>query len=241
MRLYFWLLLGWFRIIIKIHQALLSLFILLLVSSSACLSQTLPFQSYTTKDGLPSNNITALFQDSRGFLWIGTNNGLSVYDGAAFTNYSTVDGLGNNFITDIAESRIKPGVIWIATIEGITKFDGGALTRFSLGASYHSNNLNAIAEDSRSILWCATVEGVYKMQNGRATPLANTSSTSLNTRLIALPDDRVFYCRDDSLFVIEPDSPFQTLSRLTWADLKSSPALPEAVTERFLPAPPAAQ
>lgn len=39
------------------------------------------FKNFTVKDGLSENVVTALFQDKYGFLWIGTNNGLNMYDG----------------------------------------------------------------------------------------------------------------------------------------------------------------
>ena len=96
---------------------------LLCLSGLLCLAnpvfcQTLPFHRYTTGDGLPSNHITTLFQDSRGYLWIGTDNGLSRYDGTEFKNFTTADGLSNLYITDIIESRKQPGTFWIGTIAG---------------------------------------------------------------------------------------------------------------------------
>lgn len=70
-------------------------------------AQILPFHSYTTRDGLLSNTITALYQDSRGFLWIGTNNGLSMYDGASFKNYTAANGLSNNWVTVFSAVRAR--------------------------------------------------------------------------------------------------------------------------------------
>ena len=43
---------------------------------------------YTTKDGLPNNSILSLHQDRKGFLWIGTFNGLCRYDGREFKTYT---------------------------------------------------------------------------------------------------------------------------------------------------------
>ncbi|MBC7866313.1 MAG: histidine kinase, partial [Gloeobacteraceae cyanobacterium ES-bin-316] len=55
-------------------------------------------------DGLVSNYIRRLFQDSKGFLWIATYEGLSRYDGHSFTNYSTANGLPHNMVNDFYES-----------------------------------------------------------------------------------------------------------------------------------------
>jgi ligand-binding sensor domain-containing protein len=54
-------------------------------------AQQYPLISYTTKDGLISNRVRKIYQDSSGRLFFLTYNGLSVYDAERFTNYSTED------------------------------------------------------------------------------------------------------------------------------------------------------
>ena len=55
--------------------------------------ETQIFQNYTVKDGLPGNYILAIKEGSDGNLWIGSNKGLSKFDGATFLNYSQTNGL----------------------------------------------------------------------------------------------------------------------------------------------------
>lgn len=81
---------------------------------------TYPYINYTTKDGLPSNETYCVFQDSRGFIWIGTDRGLVKFDGYEFETYTTLDGLNDNVILAINED-IK-GNIWYT-----------GLNNFSLG------------------------------------------------------------------------------------------------------------
>lgn len=76
-------------------------FLLITVPAAA---QQLIFKTYTEEDGLVSNPVRCIFQDSRGFIWLGTWQGLSKYDGRKFTNYTTVNGLSDNLINDIYES-----------------------------------------------------------------------------------------------------------------------------------------
>jgi len=57
------------------------------VSASRISAQRLPLKSYTVADGLPNNVINKIVRDSRGFLWFCTGEGLSRFDGYAFTNY----------------------------------------------------------------------------------------------------------------------------------------------------------
>lgn len=86
----------------------------------------LEFNSFSTADGLCSNNVTALFQDSRGLLWVGTDNGLNRYNGYQFeafqrTAEDTIGTLCDNYILEITEDH--KGDIWILTKKGFNKFD----------------------------------------------------------------------------------------------------------------------
>jgi len=58
-------------------------------------------KNYTSNDGLPSNNVYEVIQDNDGFIWIGTDAGLSKFDGYRFENYTLNDGLGDNEVLDI--------------------------------------------------------------------------------------------------------------------------------------------
>ncbi len=74
------------------------------------------FKNYTVNDGLVSNTIRRVHQDAKGFLWIGTMEGLSKYDGHTFTSYSTVNGLSHNMVNDFYEA--KDGRLYVALNNG---------------------------------------------------------------------------------------------------------------------------
>jgi ligand-binding sensor domain-containing protein len=80
-------------------------------------SQSIPesvnYINYTITDGLPSNETYDIFQDSKGYLWIGTDNGVVKYDGHTFKTYTTKDGLTDNTIFRIYEDY--KGRIWFIT------------------------------------------------------------------------------------------------------------------------------
>ena len=71
----------------------------------------------TTTDGLANNSICYIFQDSKGFIWMGTLNGLSRYDGNSFVTFRPEGGnkisLIDHRIRDLEED--KNGFLWIAT------------------------------------------------------------------------------------------------------------------------------
>ena len=61
--------------------------IILLITSMVLNSQSFNIKTYTTKEGLSHNNARAIVRDSTGFIWIGTWDGLSRFDGHEFKNY----------------------------------------------------------------------------------------------------------------------------------------------------------
>src|SRR2546423_7478780 len=81
--------------------------------SDELLSQRYPFINYTPLDGLVNNRVRSMYQDSKGRLYFLTSGGLSVYDGARFTNYTTADGLALEVVNDMLE--MSPDSFWIAT------------------------------------------------------------------------------------------------------------------------------
>jgi ligand-binding sensor domain-containing protein len=65
---------------------------------------------------LVQNALLCIHQDAKGYLWIGTAEGVSRFDGYRFTNYDVRDGLGHSFINTIVEDRQDR--LWIGTNGG---------------------------------------------------------------------------------------------------------------------------
>ena len=93
--------------------------------SSFAQKPSLYFERLTTQNGLSNNKVNCFIQDQRGFMWIGTNDGLNRYDGQYFTIFRKQPGnagLSGNIITDLLED--KNGILWIATSDGgLTRYD----------------------------------------------------------------------------------------------------------------------
>src|SRR5215211_6804492 len=89
-------------------------------------AQRYPFVHYTPKDGLVSARARQMFQDSKGRLYIATFGGLSIYDGARFTNYTMDNGLAANIVNDLAE--MGDDSVWVMlNVNKIQCFTGGKL------------------------------------------------------------------------------------------------------------------
>jgi len=94
--------------------------LLLLVTGSHLPAQNPYIRHFTTQDGLPSNMVYYLYQDSRKFLWMATDAGVSRYDGTTFTNFRKKDGLSSNEVIRIRED--SAGRIWFFNLNATMDF-----------------------------------------------------------------------------------------------------------------------
>lgn len=135
-------------------------------------SEQLPLRAYSASDGLAHDQINRIRQDSRGFLWLCTGDGLSRFDGYRFTNYGTHEGLSLARINDLLETRA--GVYWIATNGGgVDRFnpehggpnDNRLFTSYKFGSDQPSNRVNVLFEDHSGAVWAGTDAGLFRLTN----------------------------------------------------------------------------
>lgn len=107
----------------KFYCVLLQLIFLL--ASTYCKGQSYYFKHYQADDGLAHNSVSAILQDKKGLIWVGTRGGLNRFDGYTFKTYknekSKFGNIGNNVIICLAEDQ--KGMLWIGTGSGIFKYD----------------------------------------------------------------------------------------------------------------------
>jgi sensor histidine kinase YesM len=143
---------------------------LLLISSFSVNSQTTYLQHFSTKNGLPSNNCYYTLQDSKGYIWVSTDAGVSRFDGKVFENFSIDDGLPDNQILQLKQD--KSGKIWFLALNG-------QLSYFFNGKIYNESNdkllkllkFNAVIvsffEDSKGRIWFGTNKNILVMWDGK--------------------------------------------------------------------------
>lgn len=130
--------------------------------------QNIKFEHLDINSGLSQNHIMCILQDSRGFMWFGTRDGLNKYDGYKFTVYKNnvkdETSISNNFISAIAED--SKGVIWIATRGGgLNKYDKNKdnfinfKNEISNPSSISSDLVTGISLDKNDNLWISTENG----------------------------------------------------------------------------------
>ena len=82
-------------------------------------AQPYGFLRWSVEDGLPQSQVTALAQDERGYLWVGTNGGgLARFDGADFKPYGIRDGLADNFVRGVVTNQ--EGDVYVFTRRGLS-------------------------------------------------------------------------------------------------------------------------
>jgi len=121
------------------------------------------FQLLSIKDGLSNNEVLCIFQDSIGFMWIGTHDGLNKFDGYKFTVYKRSTH-GSGFLSDNIVRSINEdneGVLWLGTNDGgLNRFDKktGKFSNYiynpsNPNASIMDFPINSIAIDRNDIVW----------------------------------------------------------------------------------------
>ncbi|NUM74015.1 hypothetical protein HUU40_06615 [candidate division KSB1 bacterium] len=169
--------------------------------------QILPFDHYSLKNGLTSTWTNSIFQDSRGYLWIGGDEGVSVYDGVRFKNYGVRDGLPVSQIWCVYESQKSPGAILIGTHgAGLVTFEQGRFTTMKLDTLPGSNTVGAMLEDYSGVLWCGTNAGVYRVQNGSSTFFPTDSVRGWVPFIVQTSDSLIWISTERKLYRYSPRS-----------------------------------
>ncbi len=177
------------------------------------LAQVYPFRTYTTQNGLISNTINDMFQDSRGYLWIATFDGLSLYDGNSFTNYTSLDGLAHHLPWCVTESRRVPGTLFIGTNGGgISQFTDGRFSTIRLGPNREENEVSDVVEDYHGSLWCLTNAGLVVLADSVPTRL-QLQNTYASRSLALASDSIVWIAENNTLYRFA--SPHRLLSRVS--------------------------
>lgn len=149
------------------NRILKLLFILTLLQSSDIFTQVYHFKKYTTADGLVQGTIRDIYQDSKGRMWFGTVDGLSIYDGTNFQNYREEEGLKVPIISSFLE--ISDGVMLVGTLgNGIEVFIKHPYRKDSIAYTIKDKRflidprVNQIKRDKDGNIWICTDAGITK-------------------------------------------------------------------------------
>ena len=144
---------------------------LLLLLLSLTFSHAMLFRSYQVEDGLSHSSVWAVMEDSRGYMWFGTNDGLNRFDGSKFKVFRRRNGdektIGNNFIHCIFEDRF--GNFLVGTKEGLYSYNRQTetFTHISLDGKSRDDDktsIHAIISDANGDIWVGCFgQGLYHL------------------------------------------------------------------------------
>ncbi len=161
-------------------------------SGAAPEAERVAFRHLTAADGLSNESVSAILQDRLGFVWIGTADGLSRYDGYDLVEYkrgpdSTT--LSDNVVSALAEDA--SGALWVGTQRGLSRLDrtNDRFQRVRAGrGSLPDDDVIALLADSSGALWVGTARGLgrYDVASGAWTTFRHSPGDPTS-----LPDDNV--------------------------------------------------
>jgi len=123
------------------------------------------FNHISYKEGLSQSPIGAIFQDKKGFIWIGNREGLIRYDGYEFVTYSHKEGdrnsLSHNLIRVITQD--STGKLWIGTSNGLNVFDP-VTEKFTYLDISQGKTVPALLIDYQNCIWIASYAGLKRIK-----------------------------------------------------------------------------
>lgn len=136
---------------------------------------------------LSDNFVSALYNDRKGRLWIGTYGGLNWIEGGKIHTEFTADGAAYDQVNGIMEDH--EGSIWVGSKEGLTRLKARPFTPITRQHGLTYNNTMSILEDRAGTFWCGTWGGgLFEVRNeGEGIVVTNTFP---NSRVLSLCEGR---------------------------------------------------
>lgn len=213
------------------------IFLAAIFTVASCLAQQYPFVHYTPKDGLISNQVRNIYQDSKGRLYFSSINGLSIYDGSRFSNYNSKNGLAFDIVNCVME--MGDDSVWIVT--NTTKIN--CLVRGQLKTLVLKDTsipiINQLIKDDKGILYAATDQGLFLLDKDRflKLPFTDINGNDINTFIARIYSfgDHLLVQRDNSTLP-DPRKPlylYNKLSRKITAEAENIVAVAVAPDRRI--------
>jgi signal transduction histidine kinase/ligand-binding sensor domain-containing protein len=122
-------------------------------------------ETWQTSRGLPSNTVTALLAARDGWLWIGTTNGVAVFDGVRFRVFGETGGLPALGVTCLLQD--SHGSVWAGTQGGgAARWNGVRFEPLAVNTGTAANTVLALAEDAAGSIWAGTPGGLRELSGG---------------------------------------------------------------------------
>ncbi|MFH0843368.1 MAG: two-component regulator propeller domain-containing protein [Bacteroidota bacterium] len=160
-------------------------------------AQQYNFESFTLENGLPQANIYCIFQDSRGYLWLGTEgSGACRFDGKDFVVFNRNKGMAGDVVRSILED--DKGRLWFGTDSGVSVYDGRKFIKINKENGLSCNIVACLYRDKTDNIWVGTAgEGEGGLNRVEFSPGDSIRATQYTVE-DGLSDNNIFsICEDD--------------------------------------------
>jgi len=151
--------------------------VLVILSFGSLKAQYNNFKKWSVKEGLPQSDVYSIMQDARGYMWLASGGGVSMFDGIKFKNYTKSNGLSGNLVRCVFEA--SNGNIWFGTNEGVCYYDG---LRFHTlkNKDFKGTSALCFAENEEHALLIGTDDGGINILkfNGDSIQIKNINETN---------------------------------------------------------------
>ncbi len=163
----------------------------------------LPYILFSVENGLPQEDVTAILQDRKGYMWFATNSGVVRYNGREMEVFNVRKGLSDNAVSDIKQDR--NGFIYLATSKGISViYEDSVVSRIMENVSF-----NKIFIDRENRKWLISNDGVYRMNAAGEVEHIQDLYPALPANINAMTEDTTgnsyFFASPAGLFFLSKD------------------------------------
>ncbi len=149
--------------------------------------------TYSTANGLPSNVIYSLYEDSKGNIWVGTGvNGVAVMEKGSnrFISYNSSNGLANDIVYSITEDN--DGNIWMGTKGGASKFvvSTKQFRNYTVADGLGGNHVYRVFRDSKGLIWIGSLGGALCVFDGFAFKKYDESNNVMHKFILSINEDK---------------------------------------------------
>lgn len=158
------------------------------------------YDHWTVEDGLPVNSINQILQSGKGYIWIGTYDGLVRFDGIRFKVYKSAEypGLPGNRIINLAET--PDGTIWLRTEqEKLVRFREDTFRTVTTKDGLVNNRIHCFFKDENGRLWIGTESGISIYENNELRPY-HPEIIDERINLIYIDENGVLWYKSDTIF-----------------------------------------
>jgi len=179
-------------------------------------AQEFTFREYSLKQGLPQSQVTAINQDSDGFLWVGTLGGLARFDGRNFDIFTAENGLLNNRITFIV---FVNKTMYVGHENGVSVYSGrGKFESFAASKIKDNTKLSDLIEFQGKIIVSSNGSGLFELTEKSLEPIKHNilddelADEFQRIRSMIAHDNKIYFGTRSGLFLSRDLKDFQHFS-----------------------------